>query len=97
MLERVKKPSLKESLAEFLRPKPQESNENPSFPRTCASEMTLLAQDGPTFPSGIEAHLVRISLKKVAEVTFLKHSNGQGRIAALPIVCALPRVRQILL
>ena len=64
---------------------------------TRAAEMTLLAQDGPTFPSGIEAHLVRISLKKVAEATFLKHSNRQGRIAALPIVCALPRVRQILL
>ena len=40
---------------------------------------------------------MRISLKKVAEATFLKHSNRQGRIAALPIVCALLQVRQILL
>ena len=65
------KTSPQESLAEFLRPQPQESNEDPSFPGTCASEMTLLAQDGLTFPSGIEAHLVRIPLKKVAEATFL--------------------------
>ena len=67
------KTSPQESLAEFLRPQPQESNEDPSFPGTRASEMTLLAQDGLTFPSGIEAHLVRIPLKKVAEATFLTH------------------------
>ena len=67
----VEKPSPKESLAEFLRPQPQESNENPSFPGTCASEVTPLTQDGPTFPSGIEVHLARIPLKKVAEATFL--------------------------
>ena len=91
------KTSPQESLAEFLRPQPQESNEDPSFPGTAtfpaqhscaayaknvppahflyaaASEMTLLAQDGLTFPSGIEAHLVRIPLKKVAEATFLTH------------------------
>ena len=66
----VEKPSLKESLAEFLRPQPQESNENLSFPRTCASEMILLAQDGPTFPPGIEVHLARIPLEKVAPATF---------------------------
>src|SRR5699024_1862686 len=54
----------KESLAEFLRPQPQESNQNPSFPATqgelsrrgkrgppggCASEMTLLMAEGVTF------------------------------------------------
>lgn len=67
----VKEPFPEESLAEFLRPQPQESNENPSFPGTCASEVTPLTQDGPTFPSGIEVHLARIPLKKVAEATFL--------------------------
>ena len=85
----------KESLAEFLRPQPQEFNVTLSFPGTptfpaqhscaayaknvppahflyaAASEMTLLAQDGPTFPAGIEAYLARIPLKKVACATFL--------------------------
>ena len=36
----------------------------------CASEMTLLAQDGPTFPPGIEVHLACIPLEKVAGATF---------------------------
>ena len=34
--------------------------------------MTLLAQDGPTFSSGIEVHLARIFLEKVASATFSK-------------------------
>ena len=82
LAQRVEKPSLKESLAEFLRPKPQESNENPSFPRTCALEMTLLAQGGPTFPSGIEVHLARISLEKVASATFSTVSQGPASASA---------------
>ena len=45
----VEKPSPKKSLAEFLRPQPQESNQNPSFPGTGASEMTLLMAEGVTF------------------------------------------------
>ena len=45
----VEKTPAKESLAEFLRPQPQESNQNPSFPATCASEMTLLMVEGVTF------------------------------------------------
>ena len=59
-----------------------ESNENPSFPRTCALEMTLLAQGGPTFPPGIEVHLGRISLGKVASATFptaQKEARPDGR------------------
>ena len=80
--QRVERPSPKRSLAEFLRPKPQESNENPSFPRTCALEMTLLAQGGPTFPSGIEVHLGRISLEKVAPAAF---SNGHACQTVLPL------------
>ena len=79
--QRVERSSPKESLAEFLRPKPQESNENPSFPRTCALEMTLLAQGGPTFPSGIEVLLAHISLEKVAPATF---SNGHACQTVLP-------------
>ena len=54
----VEKPSPKESLAEFLRPQPQESNEDPSFPRTCALEMTLLMVEGVTF-SQETVHLIR--------------------------------------
>ena len=39
--------------------------------------MTLLAQDGLTFPSGIEAHPARISIKKVAAATFLIRSAAR--------------------
>ena len=38
----VEKPPVKERLVQFPRPQPQELNQNPSFPGTCASEMTLL-------------------------------------------------------
>ena len=45
----VEKPPAKERLVQFPRPQPQKLNQNPSFPGTCASEMTLLMAEGVTF------------------------------------------------
>ncbi|MBR1781278.1 MAG: hypothetical protein IJ751_07760, partial [Oscillospiraceae bacterium] len=41
---------------EFRHPQMAEQNHVPSFPGTCASEMTLLMTDGPTFSQEIEVH-----------------------------------------
>ena len=59
--------------------------------------MTLLAQDGPAFPSGIEAHPARIPLKKVAEATFLTRCERPPscrRAAALCLPECEGRVQQ---
>lgn len=63
----VEKPSCKE----FHRPQAVESIFILSFPAACTSEMTLLAQDGPTFPFGIEAHLACHLSQKSGTATFL--------------------------
>ena len=44
-----RQPPLEKSLAEFRRPQTPEGKEAPSFPATCASEMTPLMTDGATF------------------------------------------------
>ena len=44
-----RQPPLEKSLAEFRRPQTPEGKEAPSFPATCASEMTPLMTDRATF------------------------------------------------
>ena len=70
-------------------------NFSPLFPATCASEMTLLAQDGPTFPKGIEARLACNLSRKSGIATF---STGSARsvlsgrfFAGLPPGTAVPK------
>src|SRR5699024_1806182 len=69
----VEKPSVRESRAELLRPQPQESNENPSFPATYASEMTLLMAEGVTISQEIEPIPPCRLSRKSGKATFSTH------------------------
>ena len=68
----------------FLRPQPQEYNENPSLSGTYAAEMTLLVQDELTFPSGIEVHFVRFPLEKVALAALFRGAERRRNFQVSP-------------
>ena len=68
------------SLAEFRRPQATESDQNSSFPGTCASEMTLLMAGGATISQEIESRPPCSLLSKKALVPFstVSRRTSQG-------------------
>ena len=90
----VEKPSPKKSLAEFLRPQPQESNENPSFPATCASEMTLLMVEVVTFLQENEPLPPCNLSRKSGFAAFSTRLGPPGVVARRPFCMPCPPLRR---